>query len=224
MDDLRYEFNSNPQNINFYKSIIKKSNYNKEIYNTFIVFKSFNDILYIIYAIENSIISYDLINKKNIIKIKNAHLENISNFRNYKDNINKIDLIISISHFDNNLKLWNINNWQCLYNYKNINENGFLYSACFLRDNNNTYIITSNYYEKLSDNSEAIKVFDLKGNIIKKINGSNEMTKYIDSFYDNKLYKNYIISSNLGHIKSYDYEKNNILIYIIFLIILLIVI
>ena len=61
------------------------------------------------------------------------------------NNINKNDFIISISAQDNNIKLWNLNNCECLLNIQNIRKDRFLYSACLLNDNNQIYILTSNF-------------------------------------------------------------------------------
>ena len=178
--------------------------------NTFIIFKSINDILYLIYSTKNkSIISFDLINNKKINEIKNPHNNNyITNFRYYFDNINKRDLIISISAQNNNLKLWNINNFECLLNIQKIYNDGILSSSCILNDNNKNYIIVSNFnvWE-----SEPIKIFDLKGIKIKEINdNTNDKTFLIDIYHDKKSFKNYIITGNWGYIKSYDYHKDKI--------------
>ena len=79
--------------------------------NIFCIFKSLNNILFLIYTDKNkSIISYDLINYKKINHIKNAHNFQITNFQYFFDKINKTDLIISISDSNNNLKLWNVVN------------------------------------------------------------------------------------------------------------------
>ena len=199
--------NSGPPNIIFSNNITKDSYTNGILDNTFIIFNSIYDLLYFIYSKRKSIILYNLINNKKINEIKNAHNEDISNFRHYLDKTIKIDLVISLSKNDNNIKLWNIKNLECLHNIKRINENGWLYSSCFLNDNNKTYIVTSNWS---LGNSEYIKVFDLKGNKVKKINNSNDKTFFIDSYYDNNLLKNYIITSNKGYIKSYDYNNNKI--------------
>jgi len=42
------------------------------------------------------------------------HKQYITNLRHYLNNINKRDLIISISAQSNNIKLWNLNNYECL--------------------------------------------------------------------------------------------------------------
>ena len=115
---------------------------------------------------------------------------------------------MSISCYNNNLKLWDISNCECLLNLENINTEGFLFSACFLNDNNQNFIITSNGNYK--ENYELIKVFDFNGTKFKEIEGSNEQTYFIDRYYDNKLFKIFIITGNEGYVKSYDYINNKV--------------
>jgi WD40 repeat protein len=166
------------------------------------------DILYLIYSNKHkSIIFYNLIDFKKINEIKKAHHKYIINFRHYLDKQNKRDLIISVSK-DNNIKLWNVNNYECLYNFTNINKNGNILSACFLNDNNQIFIVTSNYTEK--SYPDPIKVFDFNGNQIKKINKSNELTVFIDTYYDDIKSRNYIITGNFDFARSFDYNKNKI--------------
>ena len=130
-------FKSNPKDITIFRDLTKDS-YSFFIENTFIVFKSINDILYLIYTNENkSLISFNIIENNLINEIKNAHNEYITNIRYYYNKTNKRDLILSISCNDNNIKIWNINNLECLLNLTNIYKTGYLYSACFLNDNNN---------------------------------------------------------------------------------------
>ena len=177
--------------------------------NIFSVFKSINDIFYLIYCNKNnSIISYDIVKQKIITEIKNTHNKNISNLRHYLDKKNKNDLLMSISFRDNNIKIWNVKNWECILDLPQVNNNGFLDSACFLNEYNQTYIITSNCY--WGGYSEQIKVFDFQGNKIKEINNSNDKTYFIDSFFDNITMKNYIITGNENYVKAYDYNKNEL--------------
>ena len=80
-------------------------------------------------------------------------------------------------------------------------------SSCFLNDKNQIYIVTSNqdaYYV------EPIKIFNLKGKIIKKINKSNNSVNFIDIYYDTKNSKIYILVCNDDNVKSYDYKNNKI--------------
>ena len=196
---------SNPENIKLLYNLAQDSFNNKWIDNPFVVFNSINNIFYLIYAnSEKSIISNDVINNKKINEIKNAHKNNIMNFRYNFDKINKRDLIISMS-LDNNIKLWDIKNFDCLLDLKKVNENGELFSSCFLNIDNNIYIISSNI---VYSHRDPIKIFDLDGNKIKEINDSEEQTLFIDAFYDNLLSKYFIITGNVGFAKSYDYNKN----------------
>ena len=175
--------------------------------NTFCIFNSINNIIYLIYLNDKMfIISYDVINNKKINEIKNSHKSLISCFRHCLDNIQKRDLIMSISAEDNNLKIWNFQNFNCLLNILNVNKIGLLLSACFFNNNNNIYIITSN--RNWDKNGEPIKVYDLGGNIIKELKNYNFNTFIIDTYYDEKLSKNYIITGNEGFYFSYDYDKN----------------
>ena len=202
--DYNINFNTNPKDIKYSNDLIKDSYAYSCLDNTFSIFKSINEILYLIYANENkSIICYNLIENKKIKEIKNAHKQFIINFRYFLDKINKRDLIISISFKD--IKLWNINNWLCLTHIQNINNSGSILSSCFLNDNNKNYIITSSNSGEIT---ESIKIYDFKGNKIKEINDSNYRTIFIDTFYDNKLFKTYIITGNNGYSKSYDFNEN----------------
>ena len=198
-------------NINFVESI-NLTNDSFSLYwlkDTFIVFKSVNDILYLIYSIEkNSIISFNLIKYNKINEIKNAHFMRITSFRHYLDINNKRDLMISISADDNNLKLWDINNFELLFNFENINSEGYMFSGCFLNDNNNIYIVSSNY--KSPSIGGLIKIFDLYGNKIKEINKSKDNVLFIDNYYCKDENTNYIITGNYGYIKSYNYNQNKL--------------
>ena len=110
------------------------------------------------------------------------------------------------SSLDNNLKLWRINDWECLLNIENVNKAGNLWSASFLIFNDQIYILTSNY---LNQNPEKIKVYNLNGIKIKEINSKDEIS-YIDIYYDNYSSKPYILTGSRGFDTSYDYIDNKI--------------
>ena len=113
--------------------------------NSFTLFKSINELIYLIYSnINKSLIFYEIIDCKKIIEIKNAHKENISTIKHYLDKVNKKDLIMSISCKNEDIKIWNANNCECIVNIKGA-------IASFLSDNNQIYIVT-NWFQ----------VFDLK--------------------------------------------------------------
>ena len=84
-----------------------------------------------------------------------------------------------------------------------------MYSACFLNDFSQIFIITSHY--KGEGNTKPIKIFDLKGNKIQEINDSkNKKTIIIDNYYDKISSKNYIITGNVDCSISYDYNENKL--------------
>ena len=204
--------NNNGNDLEFQCDITKDAYSNLYLSDTFSVFESLNKILYLVYSNKKkSIMFYDLINNKNLKEIQNSHMKYITNLRHYLDKIIKRDLLLSISGEDHNIKVWNIDNdkFDCLVDIKNVNTNGFLYSACILNENNRNYIISSHYYTK-NNYCENIKVFDFDQTKIKEINNSNYMTYYIDSYYDKKSKKNYILTCNEGFIKSYDYNINDV--------------
>ena len=210
----------NPKNFIFLSKLKADSYLNNDLDNSFIIFKSINDILYLIYAnMNNSIVSYNLINIKKINEIKNCHLKKITNFRHHLDKINKRDLILSISARDYTLKVWNIYNFECIFNLNNIYDfqskiisHKLLYSACFLTDKKQNYIIISDCSDFIySSESGPIEIFDLNGKQIKEIKESiNYNTFFIDTYFDEKYSKNYIITGNCGFVESYDYNNNKI--------------
>ena len=209
----------NPKNFRSIYNLVEDAFSYTILDNTFTVFKSINKIIILIYAnLDRSIISYNLINNKKINEIKNAHQNYITNFRHYLDEINNRDLVLSISAKDYNIRVWNINNYECILNLTNIhnfhskNYNYQLSSACFLNNNNQIYIITSDYSDFIySSLSDPIKIFDLNGNLIKEIKHYiYNNTLFIDTYFDKKLSKNYIITGNYGFVESYDFTNNNI--------------
>ena len=201
-------YNNCPFYISYDKDLITDSFSHYALDNSFCVFESLNKILYIIYATRNkSIISYDFKANKKVNEIKNAHKEYITNIRHYLDRINNLDLVMSISADDNNIKVWNPNNWNILCEIKSINNKGSLYSAYFINDNSKIYIVTSN---DNYNNSELIKIFDFNGSKIKEIKNSNHRTFLLDIYYDKNLNKNFIITGIYGSCISYDYNENKI--------------
>ena len=173
--------------------------------NTFTVIK-FEGISYLIYAtINKSIISYNINDEKISIEIKNAHQDDITNFRHYhKQNTNKI-IIMSVEGFEKNIKLWDFKNWNCILNLSSIYRSGLIFSSCFLEVNNKNYIITSS-----SSENEEIKIFDFSGIFIRSLNDSKEKTLFIDNLFLKKNDKLYIISGNDGNVKSYNYNDNKL--------------
>ena len=181
--------------------------------DTFTVFESIDKILYLIYTNRNhSIISYNLINYEKINEIKRAHNKNISNFKYYLDNLNKRDLILSLSNEENNIKLWNIKNCDCLLKIENINIDKYAFSSSFIFNNDNQlYIAASTNCVYYSNLPSIINFFDINGEIIpeKSIECIDNIFS-IDNYYHKKNLKNYFMICCKFMIKSYDYNKKRL--------------
>ena len=191
MENAKNQKLSKITNIHFLLDIVSDSFANLNIVKTFTVFHSLSNFLFLIYASENkSIIIYNLINNQKINEIKSGHARYITNFVHYLDKINKRDLIMSVSNEDNNIKIWTIDKLECILNILNVNNNGYLFSTCFLNESNQNYIITSNcnFYGVC----EPIKVYNFENIKIKEMKESKEMVFFIDNYYDKKNKKNYL--------------------------------
>ena len=183
-----------------------------DVDNSFIVFISYRDKNpYIVYSDMNkSIYCGNLLDNKIKEVKKNAHIEPISNFRYYfnKNIKSNNEYIMSISYRNSQIKIWNFKNWEKIINLKNIYQEGFIYSACFLYHKSNLYFLTSNWKE--SKSPDLIRIYNLKGDKINCINESNDNVFFMDIYYDKDKNANYIITSHKGYIKSYDYNKNKL--------------
>ena len=103
------EFLSDPKDLQSSFNLTKDSYATCLFDNSFCIFKSINNILYLIYANDNkSMVSYDLNNMKKVNEVKKPHNDYISYLRHYLDKINKRDLLMTISCYENHLKIWNI--------------------------------------------------------------------------------------------------------------------
>ena len=142
-----------------------------------------------------------------VSEIKKAHDSFIINLRYFFDKIKNRDLILSITCEDSNIKIWCINSLECILNLRNIYENGGLFSACFLNDNNKNFIISSSYKYNIY---YPIKIFNFKGEIIKELNDSKDMIFKVDSFFDQNLSKNFIFTCGYGFEKTYNFNENNL--------------
>lgn len=181
---------------------------NEPLEITCLIFKSIDDLNLIIYSrINRSIVCYDINNDQKVNEVLNAHHEKITYLNKYTNRKNKINVMLSISSVDNNLKVWNISNFQCLCSILGINKQGWINCACFLNNNNQVYVLTTNSFG-FSKKPDPIKVFDLKGRNKNNIKDSQTNTYFIDVYYDDMSSKKYIITGNAGFCRSYDYNQN----------------
>ena len=186
----------NPQNLKFFINLSNDSYvYYYENKNTFIIFDSIENEKFLIYPkLPQSIVSYNITKKSISHELKNAHQSRVQNLAHCFDKKKKIDLILSTSQNDNNIKIWNFQIWELILNIQDIFNINSIFNLTKNHENNIIVGCT-----------ELIKVFNLNGNLISTI---NEPHKFIDLYYDNKNNKNYILISKFGLVKSYDFEKN----------------
>ena len=197
-------YKTNPINMHLLTILTDDSYSHWGVDNTFTVFTSLDNTSYLVYSTEEYSIHFYNLNEQKLVKeIQNAHSEDqITNFRHFVDIAKKRDILMSIAADSRNVRLWDIKNWELLTNITKIYKTGYLYSASFLIDDNKYYIVTCNS----SKNSECIKVYDFYGVQSKEICNSNEDTYFIDTYYDKKLLKYFILTGNIGYVKSYDFS------------------
>jgi WD40 repeat protein len=188
-----------PYDFYFYKDLIQE---NLGLCSTFITFKSINEILTLVYVTDDySIIFYDIAQNKQLNIIKNPQ-KDICNLQYCLDNKNKRDLVLSQSCY-NNIKIWDINNYKCILDLKDLELSYVSVSkVCFMNYNNNIYIILSS----TSFSDPTCKLFDLSGKLIKEINFDSNIN-YIITYKDDELSKFYILISTPNMVKSYNYDE-----------------
>ena len=199
-------YNSNPEEISFLNNLIEDSFSNNLSINSFIVFKTINEILYLVYANQNkSIITYSLDNNKKMNEIKNSHSYYIIDLRYHLDEIHHRDLVLSISLNDNNIKIWDINNLECLLSLDNIYKKKSLITACFYGSKKQNYIITG-----ISNDYDPIKMINLENLRTQKLLDSKDKIYFIDFYYDKNSSKKYIITSNEIYVQSFDLKEKKL--------------
>ena len=108
--------------------------------NSICVFKSINGIYYLIYSTSNkSIITYNIITNQRINEIKNADDSPLFRFEHCMDKINHRDLLLTIFYSYNSsesIKIWNLNNFECILEIQNIHEAPYPLASCFFNLSN----------------------------------------------------------------------------------------
>jgi len=202
-----------PKDLISFKKIIQVKN------NNFIVFKSINGLVLIAFldVEHSSIVAYNLIDNKKIFEIKNDNVINMNDLKHFLDKKNKRDLVALIIMASNFIKVWNLNNLECILNidFRNMNptprnnfynhmpEHRILNSICFINNENNIHIIASSVR---MPQTQLIHIYNLRGEKIKEINNKKVQNYFVDTFYDDKFSKNYLIISTNADIRAIDYN------------------
>ena len=169
--------------------------------STFINFKSIQDILTLVYVTNDySIVFYDIVQNKQLNIIKNPQ-KDIFKLIHCLDTKNKRDLILSQT-CNNNIKIWNNNNYECILDLKEMELNYVsVAQVSFMNYKQNIYIISSPFSKPICN------IFDLSGNKIKEINFESNIN-YLITYNDDELSKVYIIISSSKMIQSYNYDED----------------
>ena len=206
-NSISLKVNLYPKKLIDFQELIEKNN------SDFIVFKSINDILTLIYCDTNkNIISYDLKHNKKLLEIKRRNdfidisyypikRRHSSSFKHFLDKKNKRDLILLNESL--RLIIFDNKNFECISSTQ-----VFPIISDFIMYNNNIYVIFSEIYS-----NQILQVYDLNnlnGERIKLLDCSDNPVTDVDIFYDLKLNNIFIIIVSLSSILSYDYNENQI--------------
>jgi WD40 repeat protein len=198
--DSFIRFASDPNKLIYKGDLCNTAHKFNSIDKVFCAFKSFSGESYVVWGTPIYSLEFFNIEKNQIINtIKEAHMNIIFSCRHYPDKKNKIDYIIT-SSYDRNVKIWNLKSFS--YNLiTNTHNNNYIYSVCLLfeENENKSYVITSSP-------SDFMKVWDFTGKLIDTFGLSDEGTYFIDTYYDTKNNKYYILNGNVNDVKSYSFS------------------
>ena len=198
-------FKSNPKNLYFNKDISSNAHKYNTIDKVFCVFNSFYKQNLIVWGSSlYALIFFDLDTDKIIKTINNAHNQIIYCCRHYPNTKKKIDYVITTS-FDRSVKVWNVNNFTCEVDIKNIHTNKNVFSACLIFDEikDHSYIITSSA-------TDFMKIWDFNSRLKHTFGTSDGNTIFINTYYDIKDKTYYIINGNGTDIKSYNFKNRQL--------------
>ena len=200
-----------PPNLNFIGELCNNSFTDFGLDYTFTIFNTKENNTVLVYATKDiELIFLELTEKKLLKKIEKAHSRFISNIHHFYDDKENSDIIMTVSYENNNIKLWDLCTYDTIVNIKKANISSLLLSACFLKYNNENYIISSNgdLNTKIKKFS-PIKLFDFNGKVKLEINDSNYNTNFITTYYDSLTSQYFVITGNDGFINSYNLLENS---------------
>ena len=177
------------------------SNTSNNKYDVICTFKSTNNILYLVYPNYNIIIFYNLIDKKKIAEIKNAHLYEIIYISHLYDEKKKLDLLMSAS-IDGKvtIKIWNLENIECINNIQ-INSPHDIYFS-FLKHITGIYCLVGIcYFQK-----NSINAYYYNKGLAKKFIIEEKSEMYCLKTYNSNDSKNYILMGLYGLALSIDFN------------------
>jgi len=199
--DPQTKFESNPNDLVFYKNICENAHKSNSIDCVFTCFKSFKSEYVAVWGTPLfTLEAYNLVLGK-VILSKVAHTSTIFTCRHYPDKKNKTDLIIT-SSYDKSVKVWNFNeNFKITVNIPNAHTGYYIYSACLLISE-----LDGNMYEISSAPNEYSKLWNFLGKHLNDFGVSNQSTYFISNWFDSKNKQYYIINANSADVKVYNFK------------------
>lgn len=199
------QYASNPKNLYFRKNLTLSAQRTYLIDKVFCAFTSFQKQTLLVWGNITNLEFFDIDNNKLIKEIASAHLSQIFCCRHYPDNKAKVDYILTTSH-DCSIKVWNVN----LFTNEAFIRNPYvtkknIFSACLLIDHHlqQKYIISSSV-------SDFMKLYEFNGRYRYSFGISDGNTFFINSYYDSKNKRYYIINGNSLDIRSYDLKDGSL--------------
>ena len=197
-----------PINLKLTKTLTQSSYIEYSIDNAFDAFESLSGELLLVYATKfKSIECFDLVKQKFVKTILNAHNSMILIIKHYCPKYQDKDIILSSSNNpDFGVKIWDIQNWSCIYNLNKVYEKGNMLAVCILFDEyqKESYIFTSNDFG-------SIKIWGMDGKHIKNINKTeNNETYFLDTYYDKTELKYFLIAGEMKFVKSYELSTHQL--------------
>lgn len=191
----------------FVKNLTKKAVCKYLGDNNFEVFKTINNEILLAYGTPyKDIYFYNLEIEKVTKSIPEAHEQEITNFRYTYDKIKNRDLLLSVCNYVKNIKVWNVGDLSCLLNIQGVYTSGDLFSSCFLMDE----IHSKNYIISINHDKENLKIYDFNGKKINEINNSEDKSFLVDTYFNQKNKKYYIIVGNEKFIVSYNFPERTV--------------
>ena len=194
------KFESNPNDLVFNKNICETAHKSNSIDCVFTTFKSLKNDYYVIWGTPSfQICGYDLVEDK-LAFTHLAHTSTIFSCRHYLDKRHKTDMIIT-SSYDKSVKVWNFTEgMKVMLNIQSAQSGYYIYSSTLLISQleDSITVITSapNEYQK---------IWTFKGEFVKEFGVNTDSTYFIDTWFNPKLKKYYILNANSVDIKIYNY-------------------
>ena len=198
----KQNFNTIPKNLINQTLPISKFKINPFYDNQFCTFKSLRKEDILIYPNGPEIIIFNINTLQKITHLKIFQRE-IRCIRHYIDYKRKKDIIITCG-LDNQIFLFDLYSLENILIIKNVcDKDYYVISVCMVFNIQNYYIINSSLFDNY------IKIWDSKGNLIGKLNDIKSVC-FLDTYFDRKLAKYFIIIGTREGSKSFDFENKSL--------------